>query len=336
MKKRNDRRTLGFLILTAVCLLMTLGCDDSNDDSDSTLYEVSYSDAKNWVATSSITKDVDLFYLYPTVSSNATGSMDITDETERNLAKGIFMAQASLFEKNANVFAPYYRQVSTEGRPETPGGDVTDCSEFMTGLTDVLNAFDYFIEHYNQGRPFIIAGHSQGANVALELIKKRLGENAALRDKLVAAYIIGCTVTDADLETAQLSAAKNATDIGVVITYNTQAYGVEPGPMLTEGALCINPINWRTDNMKAEAIDNLGARIYDNDTGAFIEEVADFCSAEVDPSTGALLTVIPDNYKTSLDFGTFSEGVYHRYDYAFYYRNLEENVGERVKAYLGK
>jgi hypothetical protein len=57
-------------------------------------------------------------------------------------------------------------------------------------------AFNYYIDNLNQGRPFILAGHSQGTMALIDLIKNRFGNDPELRDRLVAAYFIGYTVTD--------------------------------------------------------------------------------------------------------------------------------------------
>jgi len=88
-------------------------------------------------------------------SSNATGFMDVTGGEERALAQGIFAAQASVYGSNANIFSPYYRQMSTQVAVE-PGMLATDTAEFKRGAVDVERAFDYYIENLNEGRPFII------------------------------------------------------------------------------------------------------------------------------------------------------------------------------------
>ena len=42
--------------------------------------------------------------------------------------------------------------------------------------------------------------------------------------------------------------------------------------------------------------------------------------------------VTPEEYPPVLPI--FSDGVYHLYDYQFFYRNLQENVAVRTAAYL--
>lgn len=297
---------------------------------------LNYADSLNWLSIPHAIKNIDVFYLYPTVSNNERGIMDVTNDDERDLAKGVFKAQASLFMETCNTFAPYYRQVSTTGRPDQEGVSPTDCDEFHITMTDVLDSFEYFLNELNNDRPFIVAGHSQGAMAMLELLKCRFSYDQKLRSRLVAAYIIGCTVTNDDLKTANIHAARHANDTGVIITFNTQSYTSQGGPMLTEGAHCINPLNWRTDANHAQATKNKGARIYNNSTGKFLYEINNYCDAQINIETGGLMTKLHQTEIEKLDFGDYDDGVYHRYDYAFWYRNLQENVHNRIRAFLEK
>ncbi len=349
-------KPLVFLLLfvLSVCLIFAGGCVGEEDSvpeeemaGDATARPVKpvpgetesapgvdYSDPYNWLSLPVTEKEVDVFYVYPTVSQNESGSMIITDDVDRALAQGIFEAQASVYESSANIYAPYYRQMSTGVTMTSPDELATDTPEFRRGAADVQDAFEYYIENLNEGRPFIIAGHSQGTMALIELIKNRFGDDEELRSRLVAAYLIGYTVTDEDLAKAGLTVATGAADTGVVVTYNTQSPASVGGPMLMEGAHCINPLNWKTDSTYASASENQGARFYDDSTGEFLREVEDYSDARINMTTGALMTVIPEGEE--LDIGPYPEGVYHRYDYAFWYRNLEENVKDRIEAYISK
>ena len=42
--------------------------------------------------------------------------------------------------------------------------------------------------------------------------------------------------------------------------------------------------------------------------------------------------VSPEGYPAGLSI--FSDGIYHLYDYQFFYRNLQDNVATRLDAYL--
>jgi len=318
------------MLFIALSLVLFTGCNKDELD-DVTDNAIAYNNPENWVNLPTVSKNVDVFYVYPTVSSNASGSMDITDPEEQALAHGIFDAQASVFKEDANIFAPYYRQMSTNV-DMSGGGLATDTKEFKQGAVDVQDAFDYYIENLNNNRPFIIAGHSQGTMALIELIKNRFGNDAELCNRLVAAYLIGYTVTDYDLSAAGLTAAQNATDIGVVVTFNTQSVTSKGGPMLMNGAHCINPLNWKTDDTPADTTQNLGAVFFNDQTGALLREENHYCGAQINLETGALTTTIPEG--ETLEIGPYSEGVYHRFDYSLWYRNLEQNVSDRIDAYF--
>ena len=322
----------GFTSAAMLAALLMLTPKSHAYTSDASLTEaLNYGDADFWLAKPrQCFNNVDVFYVYPTASNNPDGSMDLSLPEERALAQGVFEAQASIFTGQANIYAPYYRQMSTQVEM-ADGMLATDTDEFKRGAADVEDAFDYYINNLNKGRPFILAGHSQGTMALIELIKSRFGENPGLRDQLVAAYFIGYTVTDDDLAQAGLSAAQRANDVGTVITYNTQSETSVGGPMLLPGANCINPLNWQVDETQATAQENLGARFYDDATGTFLREVDNYAGARIDLETGALVATIPEG--EDLDIGSFPEGVYHRYDYAFWYRNLQANVSTRIKAY---
>ncbi|MFI4911330.1 MAG: DUF3089 domain-containing protein [Sedimentisphaeraceae bacterium JB056] len=294
--------------------------------------DIDYSDADNWLKLpTSYDKPVDVFYVYPTVSADPSGYMDINNETDRGLALGIYKSQASIFFGLANIVAPYYRQCST-------GGQTYD---YSIGQADVDDAFNYYLTNINPGltRPFILAGHSQGTRALKVLIMNNFPSNQALSQNMIAAYLLGETITEADLAGTGLTAAQGESDTKAVVTFNTQAPGVDHGPMVSSNdAICINPLNWKTDDTYASSEMHLGAVIYDHATGEMLTTDSypylNFCDAQIDTVQRGLTANIPEEYKTSLDFGdNFGEGVYHRYDYDFWYRNLQNNVVTRIIAY---
>jgi hypothetical protein len=294
---------------------------------------IDYSDPQNWLYLPKISKPVDIFYVYPTVSSHESGSMPIADEGDRALARAFSATEASVYEPHGNIFTPYYRQMTARVKMEDDDHLISDTKAFKQGARDIQDAFEYYLEHFSGGRPFILAGHSQGTMTLIELIKNRFGGDEALRSRLIAAYLIGYTVTDDDLSKAGLSTAEGAYDTGVVITYNTQSPSAVGSFVLMEGAKCINPLNWKTDTTYAPATENLGARFYNFETGEFLREVIHYCDARIDIKTGALTATIPADEDLGLR-PYFPKDVYHRYDYAFWYRNLQQNVGDRIKVYF--
>lgn len=84
---------------------------------------------------------------------------------------------------------------------------------------NVRNAFDYFLKHHNNGRPFVLAGFSQGGRAVVELLKYMDDKTA---ERLVAAYVLGYKVTPEDMkQTSYIRPASSADDLGVTICYNS-------------------------------------------------------------------------------------------------------------------
>ena len=274
-------------------------------------------------------KAVDVFYVYPTIyQDKSPWNMDVFNQTLRADVQGLLKAQAGVYSGAANLFAPYYRQVSFAALD--PNEDMTLNSYFRIGADDVHRAFDYYLNFLNQGRPFILAGHSQGSVVLLDLLRSRF-KDPALQEKLVAAYLIGYSVTRDDLRKYPwIKAAQGADDTGVVVSWNTQEPGATGSPVLRKGAICINPLSWRTDDAMADRNLNLGAVFFDDFKGKVLRMVPQYAGARVNTKTGALETVPPDK----MEAGRFPPGVLHKFDYAFWYRNLERNVQTRVDAYF--
>lgn len=274
-------------------------------------------------------KAVDVFYVYPTIYPKTSPlNMDVFNSGLRADVQGLLKAQAGVYSSSANLFAPYYRQVSFAVLD--PKQDMTLNRYFRIGADDVHRAFDYYLNFLSGGRPFILAAHSQGSVVMLDLLRSRF-KDPALQKRLVAAYVIGYSVTREDLEKYPwIKPAQGADDTGVVVSWNTQAPGAVGSPVLRPGAICINPLNWKTDGTMADKNLNLGAVFFDDFKGKVLREVPQYVGARINLDNGALETVPPDK----LTIGHFPPGVLHKFDYAFWYRNIEHNVRTRIDAYL--
>jgi len=285
-------------------------------------------------------KPVDVFYVYPTIYVDKTpGNMDIAREDLRENARGLLSAQAGIYSLYANLFAPFYRQQSaaTQSMEVNNGGrDAFADPLFQTGYADVERAFDYYVTHLNPDRPFILGGHSQGSMVLIELMRRRMGD-PELQKRLVAAYLIGYTVKKDDLENyPQMKLAQGETDTGGIITYNTQGVDAEGSPVLLTEAVAINPLNWKIDGTPADRESNLKAIFFNDATGEIFEEIPHFCGAFINTETGALIATdmqTPEEVDL-VHMGRWPHQVYHRFDYAFFYENLRENVKKRIDAYM--
>ena len=308
------------------CLLL-YGCGTENRDEQLPAYENTY----YWISSPvKPEKPVDVFYVYPTIFGG-TGemSMNLSDELLRAKASKVAGEQGGVYTESCNLFAPYYRQMALDVLAMS---DDTLNKYIAIGYADVKKAFIYYLENLNDGRPFILAGHSQGTMILIELMKELFGK-PELMQKLVAAYLIGYSVTPDDLGRCPwMKIAENANDIGVIITYNTQSQDAVGSPVLLPGAQCVNPLNWTISQDVASREMNLGA-VFFSDAGAVDSIVPHFTDAWVD-GQGALVAGIPDPDLYS--GGTFPRGVFHKYDYNFFYNNLKQNVENRVHAFLNK
>lgn len=275
-------------------------------------------------------KNVDVFFVHPTIFGGTEEmNMDITNDDLRLRVQSVLLKQASIFSKHCNIYTPYYKQMSFDGLSLNPK---ERNRYFSIGMEDIEQAFDYYINHLNKGRPFILAGHSQGSQILINLMKLKF-HDPKLMKKLIAAYLIGYSVTNNDITEANyLKIAKSANDTGVIITYNTQSEGALDSPVLLPHAKCVNPLNWKNNSEYASKELNLGA-IFFKENGDIDSIVPQFTDAWIDKN-GALVVNTPkiETYSTP----NFPKGVYHKYDYSFFYKNLEKNVDERIKAYSNK
>ncbi len=315
------------LLITLVGLLISCNNIKVTDKTQ----EPDYSKLYYWAsAPASVDKDVDVFFVYPTLFGGlGVMNMDISDEAMRTKVQAALPKQAAIFKKNCNIYAPYYRQMAMDGLSMNPQ---EQNKYFSIGLSDVENAFDYYIKNNNNGRPFFLAGHSQGSQVLIQLMKDKFSD-PKLMNKLVAAYIIGYSVTNDDLaQYDMLKISESADDIGKIITYNTQSESATGSPVLLAHANCVNPLNWKNTSEYAPKEMNSGA-VFFNANGEIDSIVPQFTDARIDEK-GALIVNPPNG--DNIDVGSFPAGVYHMYDYSFFFNNLSENVEIRINSYKQK
>ena len=173
-----------------------------------------------------------------------------------------------------------------------------------------------------------MAGHSQGALHVLELLKNNATLNQHL-DKMVAAYVVGWSVTESDTATfKQLKISKSVTDTGCIITYNTIEDGFQNEASkltLFPNSITTNPLSWTTSNEYAAANLHLGAVF--NFNGTF-DTIYHYTSAQIN---GGLCVDRPVNVNEFIVFEPwFHPGIYHVYDYEFFHINLKENLKLRI------
>ena len=295
-----------------------------------------YSLTENWAYLENVVseKEADVFFINPTTYKGDKSSFNMPlDDSE---AKEKFVAainmEKGIYDGNCRFFAPFYRQASLSAY-ELKGNKFEGCIELA--YQDVKAAFLYYIQNYNNGRPIVLAGFSQGADLCIRLLKDCF-RDLGINELLVACYAIGWRITETELEEyPHLEMALSETDTGVIISFNSEAESVTDSLIIPAGTrtYSINPLNWRVDGTPADKTLNKGA-CFTNSKGEIKSEIANLTGAYIDMERGALkLTDIrAEDYPSGLSL--FEDGVFHLYDYQFFYRNLQENVLKRIDAYL--
>ena len=303
-----------------------------------------YSQEACWHQIPEITKDVDTFFIYPTeyIASNAEDPdyASIDDPDIRDGVKNIdHLFMASVYEDSTNVFMPYYRQASlrVQAKAWKQTGDIRNALKYNSPYADITAALDYYFENYNNGRPFILTGHSQGSGICTLVLENYFKQHPDYYERMVAAYPIGFSVTKDDLEAnPHLKFATGESDTGVIISWNTEGpKNVEdnaPNAVVRPNAISINPLNWKLDDTYAPASENLGSLVLNETTGE--PEISDIgADAQVVPERGVIVTNTQYEPMMGMDeiFGTQS---FHNGDYTFFYNNIKDNVAKRIAAYL--
>ena len=309
---------------------------------------IDYSQKENWCKFPEITKDVDTFYIFATeyiLGSFEEGAPDYGSLDNKEMIEGMgveYIGHATTYADDTNVFAPYYRQSGLRyaGKIVERDGNL-DAALLGMPYNDIVDALDYYFEHYNEGRPFIIAGHSQGSALVKQVLFRYFKEHQDYYQRMVAAYVIGYAVTKEELETyPYLKFATGESDAGVIVSWNTE------GPknaevdaktvVLMPGGISINPLNWKLDETYAPASLNLGSLIVNEQTGE--PEIADIgADAQVNLARGSVITnakaapMPEDTAKIAAAF--FGPDGRHGEDYTFYYNNIKANVAKRIATY---
>ena len=312
------RKAFLFLLTCAVAVATAFGLDYSADEM--------------WVYRENekptAEKPVDVFFLCPTVTLGSEPNMDVKNAGSRLIFMRTVGGQKGIYSDAARFFAPYYRQKSMSHYMDPKAQEVA--------YGDTKDAFLHFLEHESQGRPFIIAGFSQGSEHALHLIKDVLAD-PKIAKRMVAAYLIGWCITERDTAAApQLKPAQGEKDTGVFVSWNTEAPDVTASALVPRGArsLCINPLNWKTDATPAPAELNKGAKV-DSMLGGGNSK-PHYCGAVINPKRGTVNPVFPAGTSAPSGMNLMGRGVYHAQDPFFFYENLRENVQTRIRAYTAK
>lgn len=298
---------------------------------------------------------VDVFYIHPTTWRGTTFWNAPLDDAKTNAwtDESVIARQASVFSACCRVYAPRYRQATAAAVYARPDQNPLGAYDFA--WQDVKAAFQYYMENWNQGRPFIIAGHSQGA----AMIERWLGEFGAdpkVRSLMVAAYPIGIGFPEGMSSRAfhGIPFCRAARDTGCIVSWNTFERGGDPGQLVggaqkryaerfgtTEGqdVHCTNPLTFDAARPAAPASWNLGALPARPGVGvgeAFVKGTplppteAGRLGAEC---RGGVLFVDPPP-KEGYAIVPLPGGMLHFNDFDLFFQNIRINAVARTEAWL--
>lgn len=310
-------------IFTFAALVWLWGCGTNNITDNKEQYvpdAPDYSDEKMWYTQLNdiAGNEADVFYIpstwefdWTTQDGKICHYADVYNQKHLDDMAIEMGGVAEYMADGNNFYSPYYRHITLDSwatlNEDTIARRYNDVS-----LTDVQNAFNHFIENFNNGRPFIIAGFSQGGKSVVELLKT-MPEN--IRKRMIAAYVLGYKVTPDDVAIAPwIIAAKDSLDTGVTICYNSVSSVEYVKPIVAApNVMCINPVNWRTD-----------------DTPAILD---DTITVTVDPTHKVLvLTGFDGSYLPNI-LDILNVGDYHGIEPWVYKECLRKNFKQRIKSY---
>ncbi len=204
----------------------------------------------------------DCFYVYPTVSLETTLNADLRIQ-KTELATAI--AQASRFSTVCRVWAPMYHQFTLFALEQilAHGVSASDLTVLETAYQSLKAGFEDYLAHYNDGRPIVFIGHSQGASLLVSLLGQVFDNDPALRSRLVLAILPGANVVvpEGSLQGGSFShipVCSSMGEAGCVIAYSSfpaepptgslfgrpgQGVSVLSGQFASKGVhvVCVNP-----------------------------------------------------------------------------------------------
>ncbi len=203
------------------------------------------------VAKSPVAKDppVDCFYVYPTVSNDPGLNSDLNVSEE----KAATQTQFARFASVCRPFVPIYRQMTIGAiAAYAAGADVTEAGKIA--YADVLAAWHNYITTRNQGRPFVLVGHSQGSLMLQQLIAREIENNPLVASRMKLAILPGYDVLVPQGKLVggtfkKFPLCSRAAETGCVITWTSfreknvppegALFGIADQPGMTIG--CVNP-----------------------------------------------------------------------------------------------
>jgi hypothetical protein len=276
----------------------------------------------------------DVFFIHGTTYKRKKWNAGINyKRTNKKTDKRSIKHQASVFNASCKVYAPRYRQATLYALLDT-SEDAKKAGEIA--YIDIKSSFNYYLKNYNNGRPFIIAGHSQGSAIATRLINDFFNDSLLVK-QLVAAYLVGFPVLTDTFKL--IKPCGSPTETGCFVSWNT--LGINNFPKnrnrvqklkarqyehFLNKSTCINPLSWKSDTILISEKENKGSlpvtfkKVHPQVTDAQCKD--------------GILWIHKTRRK--FWFPPFKNENYHPLDYNLFYVNIRENIKMRVESYVNK
>lgn len=269
----------------------------------------------------------DVFFLHPTTYTGDKGqkwwnaplnNTDLNKKTDRSA----ILHQASIFNGAGRIYAPRYRQAHLHAF-FTKKEPIKSSEAFELAYADIKNAFKYYLDTYNGGRPIILACHSQGTVHGMRLLKEFF-EDKPLQEKLVVAYLVGIAVPK-DYFTS-IPICEDSLQTNCFCSWRSYRTGYTPHRFVDTTAVVVNPLSWTTDHAVAPKSLNQGTIL----RKFHKEPVIHLSDAQI---YQGVLWVSKPKFPGSFLLTTRN---YHVGDYNLFWVNVRKNVEARTKVFLQK
>ncbi len=260
-------------------------------------------------------KPADVFYIYPTIYlSKKNWTADVENrKANRRIDKYPVKYQASVFNRECRVYAPRYRQAVYQSFTDK-GTDGEKALAFA--YEDVKRAFEYYLEHYHEGRPIIIASHSQGTYHARQLLRDYF-DNQAMKEKLICAYVVGFGIYEEWYR--EISLCKEPDDINCYVSWSSFKKEIDSLHKwaVVIGNSSVNPVSWKNDGEIAESNGGILFRIQRKNGFRSVAQLQNH----------QLIVKTKTPYMRR-------KKILHLVDYNLFWKDIRENVSLRTREYL--
>ncbi len=257
---------------------------------------------------------VDVFYIHPTsYHSGDNWNASLKDSLVNVERTDVLLRnQASVFAGVARLYAPHYRQMHIDSYTDLSNG----YPAYHLAFSDVRAAFLHYWKHWNKGRPFIIAGHSQGTNHGERLIKELILNDDTMSEHLKMAYLLGMPITTIS---DNFLPCEDQTQINCFVSWRSFRSGFYPTNPIGDSIVSVNPIHWTRSNSISEYADHRGI-LFPSGKLKFDQSIS------VKNHQGMLWVERPKG----IILRQYKRDDYHVADINLFWLNIRENLRQRL------